>query len=81
MDSARLSNKIGIEGAEHNSGVAYCAVVVKLNEVAAIVRQQNSILRSCEGKHFGIRHGCVCVTGFVGSEYVVAQTSQLQYYI
>lgn len=55
--------------------------LVQLQEVPAIVGQQDAAIGGCEGQYLGIRHGRVCFSSFPGGESIVAQTAQFHHHL
>jgi hypothetical protein len=75
MDASRLPRKIGIHGANDDSGVLWL-YAVKVDKVLAVERQHGTTV--CDGK---IQHGLVRPrlsdpAGFGGCQHVVAQSAE-----
>jgi len=59
--------------------MAYTPALMELQKVAAIVREQDSLLRSRKGQDVRVRHSCICFPGLKRRENVVAQPAQLRH--
>jgi hypothetical protein len=60
VESSRLPNEVGVEGAEDHCVVRRRAASMQLNQVAAIVGQQDTAFGNSECKNLRVWHGRVC---------------------
>ncbi len=60
VDSSRLPNEVGVEGAEDHAVVLHRAASMQLNKVAAIVGQQDTAFGNSECKNLRVWYGRVC---------------------
>ena len=81
MDSLGLSGEVRIKRAQDDSGMLLGPALVKFQEMAAIVRQQNLAFGYGESQHLWVRDGHIRFSGLPRGQDVMAQAAQFQHHL
>ncbi len=72
VDSSRLPNEVGVEGAEDHAVVLHRAASMQLNKVAAIVGQQDTAFGNSECKNLRVWYRRVCSSSSISASSEVS---------
>jgi hypothetical protein len=77
-NTLRVSTEIGVEGAQDDIPMVCRPLLVKAEEVAAVVRKKNTAFRHCERQNLGIGHCGIRPSSVQRGDDVMAKSLQLR---
>jgi hypothetical protein len=72
------SAEVRVEGAKNDARMIHRSVPMQMQEMTAVMRQENTAFGDCEFEDIGVRHRGVCSSRIERGQHIVAQRPEFR---